>query len=152
MLGALSAGCSDEPATPADTGPVALTAPEGDVPPACTELLARLPLAVADQPRRDVEPADAPGAAWGAPAITLLCGVEEPAGFDDVASCLTVSGVDWFIPTEQLEAQGDLTMTTVNREVHVEVRLPAAYFPPATTLADLARPVRRSIPATDQCF
>jgi Protein of unknown function (DUF3515) len=99
-----------------------------------------------------VSPADAPGAAWGSPPITLVCGVDEPAGFNDVASCLTVSGVDWYIPTDQLEAQGDLTMTTVNRSVSVEVRLPAAYSPPATALADLARPGRQSIPATDECF
>ncbi len=144
-------GCSDGPAPP-DAGPVTLTPPAGGVPAACEELLARLPLALADQPRRDVVPAQAPGAAWGSPPITLVCGVPEPAGFDDVASCLTVSGVDWFIPTEQLEAQGDLTITTVNREVGVEVRLPAAYFPPATALADLARPVLQSIPATDECL
>ena len=118
----------------------------------CRELLARVPPAVADQGRREVSPPDAPGAAWGAPPITLVCGVDEPAGFDEVATCLTVNGVDWYIPPEQLEEEGDLTMTTVYREVAVEVRLPATYFPPATTLADLARPVRQSIPATDECF
>ncbi len=148
----LLAGCSGGAAAPSDTAPVTLDPPEGTVPAVCDELLARLPLVLADQRRRDVSPEQAPGAAWGAPPITLTCGVEEPAGFDEVASCLTVSGVDWFIPTEQLEAQGDLTMTTVNREVHVEVQLPAAYFPPATALADLAKPVRRSIPATGECF
>jgi hypothetical protein len=131
---------------------VPLDVPSGPVPAACRELLARLPPAVADQGRRDVSPADAPGAAWGAPPITLVCGVDEPAGFDDVASCLTVNGVDWYIPPEQLEEEGDLTMTTVHRKVSVEVQLPAAYFPPATALADLARPVRQSIPAIDQCF
>jgi hypothetical protein len=154
---ALATGCTGAPSedttpeAPA-TGPLALDVPRGTVSAACEELLARLPAAVADQGRRDVSPDGAPGAAWGAPPITLVCGVDEPAGFDDVASCLTVSGVDWYIPTEQLEAQGDLTMTTVNRRVSVEVRLPAAYFPPATALADLARPVRQSIPATGECF
>ncbi len=160
MVGALAlltptlAGCSNGPDAgdpPADA-PVPLDVDTADPPAACTELLARLPLAVADQARRDVTPADAPGAAWGDPPITLECGVDEPAGFTDVASCLTVNGVDWYIPTEQLEAQGDLTMTTVNREVSVEVQLPTAYFPPATALADLSTPVRRSIPATDECF
>ena len=73
-------------------------------------------------------------------------------GLHRVASCLTVNGVDWYVPTEQLEAQGDLTMTAVNREVGVEVQLPAAHFPPAATLADLAPAVRRSIPKTDECF
>ena len=154
LLIALLVGCSGGTDTddPSAAEPVPLDLPGGDVPAACTELLARLPAAVADQGRREVSPDDAPGAAWGVPPITLVCGVEEPAGFDDVSSCLTVSGVDWYIPTEQLEAQGDLTMTTVYREVSVEVQLPAAYFPPATALADLARPVRQSIPATDECF
>jgi Protein of unknown function (DUF3515) len=134
------------------TGPVALDVPSGKPPAACKELLARLPVAVADQGRRDVTPADAPGAAWGDPPITLVCGVGVPEGFDNVASCLTVSGVDWYIPTEQLEARGDLTMTTVKRAVNVEVHLPAAYFPPATTLADLAAPIRKSLPRTGHCF
>ena len=151
-------GCSGEPTAggsataPPPDEPVLLEVPAGEVTAACSELLARLPVAVADQGRREVTPPDVPGAAWGDPPITLVCGVEEPAGFDDVASCLTVNGVDWYVPTEQLEAQGDLTMTTVNRRVSVEVQLPAAYFPPAATLADLARPVRRSIPATGHCF
>ena len=146
-------GCSGGPGGgPSATGPVALDLPAGEVPEACTELAARLPAAVADQGRRDVTPADAAGAAWGDPAITLVCGVDEPAGFDDVATCLTVNGVDWYVPTEQLEAQSDLTMTVVNREVAVEVELPAAYFPPATALADLSGPVEESIPATDECF
>ncbi len=153
LLASLVSGCTDgsDDAPPPD-GPVALDVPRGRVPAACEELLARLPAAVADQGRRGVSPGGAPGAAWGEPPITLVCGVDVPAGFDDVASCLTVSGVDWYIPTEQLEAQGALTMTTVNRQVSVEVQLPAAYFPPATTLADLARPVRQSIPATGACF
>ena len=154
LLATLLVGCSAEPPAddPSAGDPVPLDVPAGVVPRACTELLARLPAAVADQGRRDVTPDSAPGAAWGVPPITLVCGVAEPAGFDDVASCLTVSGVDWYIPTEQLEAQGDLTMTAVNREVGVEVQLPAAYFPPAATLADLAPAVRRSIPKTDECF
>jgi hypothetical protein len=152
-VASLVTGCSESPpqSRPSDE-PVRLGVPPGPAPAACTELLARLPLALADQPRRDVLPADAPGAAWGDPAITLVCGVDAPAGFDDVSTCLTVNGVDWYVPTDQLEAQGDLTMTTVKRQVSVEVHLPAAYFPPATALADLAKPVRRSIPATDACF
>jgi Protein of unknown function (DUF3515) len=153
-VAACSGGATDASSTqdlPADA-PVPLDVPPGKAAPACRELLARLPAAVADQGRRDVSPADAPGAAWGSPPITLVCGVDEPAGFDDVASCLTVNGVDWYIPPDQLEAEGDLTMTTVYRKVAVRVHLPAEYFPPATTLADLARPVRQSIPATDACF
>jgi hypothetical protein len=152
LITSLVMGCSGPTAPKPDDGPVALDVPAGKVPAACTTLLARLPAAVADQGRRDVTPPGAPGAAWGDPAITLVCGVDKPAGFNDVASCLTVDGVDWYIPTKQLEANGDLTMTTVKRAVSVEVQLPAAYFPPATALADLARPVRRSIPASGHCF
>jgi hypothetical protein len=100
-----------------------VTVPEPDRDPgaetACTALLAALPDSVADQPRREVEPADAWGAAWGDPAIVLRCGGPAPAGFDDVAACTTVNGVDWFVDEDAVEAlrgeAGSLPMSTVNR-------------------------------------
>lgn len=144
-LGALSA-CG--------TGPVELDAP--DLSPAdattCRQLLDALPETVADQPRREISPEEALGAAWGDPAITLVCGVGTPAGFDDVAVCTSVNGVDWYLPEEQLEEGGDLTMTAVKRAVYVEVRLPEDYFPPATTLADLAPAITATVPATGTCY
>jgi hypothetical protein len=121
---------------------------------ACSALVKALPEKVADQERRDVEPTDALGAAWGDPAIVLTCGVAAPDGFDEAAGCTTVNDVDWYIPQEQLEGNGetDLTMTTVLREQHVEVTLPGEYWPPATALVDLAAPVKETIESAGTCF
>ena len=146
---ALLVGCSS------DLGPVEVDAP----PPApqdrdpCRRLLGSLPELVADQEARSVAPDDALAAAWGDPAIVLTCGVGRPEGFKRISTCTTVNGVDWFIPEEQLDVSEpvDLTMTTVNREQYVEVRLPAEYWPPATALADLSGPVARSIETTGAC-
>ena len=149
VLGAalLLAGCSD------DTVAVDAAAPAEQDREACRALLDALPELVADQERRTVEPEDAWGAAWGDPAIVLTCGGPEPSGFKRISTCTTVNGVDWFTPEEQLDSPDpvELTMTTVNREQYVEVRMPAEYWPPATTLADLSDAVSRSIEPTGSC-
>jgi hypothetical protein len=141
--------------TACGAGAVTIDAPapdEADRRP-CRDLIDALPDAVADQPRREVEPADAWGAAWGDPAIVLTCGVPAPAGFSKVEGCTSVNDVDWFIPIEQLEANGerDLTMTTVLREQHVEVVMPGVYWPPATTLADLSSAVSENTRRDGRC-
>ena len=75
----------------------------------------------------------------------------KPDGFDRTSICTTVDDVDWYVPEAQLEQQGDLVMTLVNREQYVEVRMPAEYWPPATTLADLG-PAVSTLPATGSCY
>lgn len=119
----------------------------------CEHLVAALPAQVADLERRETEPADALGAAWGDPAIVLTCGVGRPAGYDPANGCTTVDGVDWYIPTEQLDANGerDLTMTTIERAVAVEVVMPGQHWPPATTLADLSGVVADHTRRTGRC-
>jgi hypothetical protein len=120
---------------------------------ACEELLAALPQSIAGVERRDTEPEGAYGAAWGDPPIVLTCGGSTPTDFDATSACTTVNGVDWFIPQEQLETSDaiDRTMTAVNREPQVQVRLPAAYWPPATTMADLSGPVTEHTERTGRC-
>jgi hypothetical protein len=145
----LLGGCSSEP------GPVEVDAPLPAAADraACHDLLDALPENVADQPLRPVEPQGAWAAAWGDPAIVLTCGGSAPEGFRRTSSCTTVNGVDWFIPEEQLETTEavDLTMTTVHRDQFVQVRMPAKYWPPAATLADLSGAVRGSIDADGAC-
>ena len=110
---------------------------------ACRTLLQAVPDDVADQAARPVQPDGAWGTAWGDPPIVLTCGGPAPKGFNRTSSCTTVNGVDWFSPEEQLEAAtpSDLTMTTVYRHPTVTVQMPADYWPPATTLADLSEAV-----------
>lgn len=133
--------------------PLDAPTPAADDRRACRDLIEALPDTVADQPRRDTDPADGWGAAWGDPPIVLTCGGPRPDGFIRTSACTTVNDVDWFIPEEQLEAgsASDLTMTTVYREQYVEVRLPAEHWPPATTLADLSEAVTDHIAATGSC-
>jgi hypothetical protein len=142
-------GCSSGPS------PVEVDAPRpaSEDLDACRMLHDALPDTVADQRRRPESSETDWVAAWGDPAIVLSCGVPEPEGFKRTSSCTTVNGVDWFIPEEQLEPSEavDLTMTTVHREQYVEVRMPAEYWPPATTLADLSSAVSGAIEPTGEC-
>jgi hypothetical protein len=153
-LALLTACDADQTGGPADPVAVAASAPAPEDRPACKALLAELPAAVADQESRAVTPSDAWAAAWGDPPIVLTCGVARPHGFDRTSTCTTVNGVDWFLPEEQLDSESpvDLTMTTVNRAEHVEVRLPAEYWPPATALADLSDAVRTTTEKTGSCY
>jgi len=119
---------------------------------ACRTLVRALPEHVADQPRREVDPGAGFGAAWGDPAIELRCGVARPRGFDRFATCQVTNGVGWFIPESQTQGRRvDVVMTTVGRAQHVEVRIPADYFPPAAAMVDLAPAVKRSIREVKPC-
>jgi hypothetical protein len=120
----------------------------------CASLVEDLPDTVADQQRREVSPDGAAGAAWGDPAIVLTCGVGEPDGYVPEGPCTVVDDVDWYIPEEQLLADGDadLTMTTLFRRVNVEVLLPRDYWPPATALADLSKVVAAHTKSSERCL
>ncbi len=146
-LGVTSAGCS--------TGPVEVDPPEVrrvDAS-ACRRLVDALPPSVSEQERRDIEPEEAYGAAWGDPAIVLRCGVGTPAGFDELSACQVTDGVGWFIPENQITGQAtDVLMTTVDREPTIEVRIPADYFPPAATMVDLAPAITASSQQDDPCL
>ena len=119
---------------------------------ACSALVEALPRRVADQPQREVDPKGGYAAAWGDPAIELRCGVPRPAGFDEFSTCQEANGVGWFIPEEQQTGRPEaITMTTVGRAQNVEVRIPEDYFPPATTMVDLAAAVKRTIREVRPC-
>jgi len=134
-----------------ELGPVNATGATEQV---CRDFLDALPTAVAGEEGREVTPSDALGAAWGDPAIVVECGVEEPEGIGPVPACLTVNGVDWYLPEDQVappgEEQGTVTIWTLNREATVSLELPGEYWPPATALADLTDSVEE-IPATGRC-
>jgi hypothetical protein len=116
----------------------------------CRALLAAVPARVADQARRTSEDGAGFGAAWGDPAIVLTCGVPRPKGLDAFAACTVANGVGWYLPASQGQDE-PVDMTTVGRAVRVEVEIPAEYFPPATTMADLAPALRRTVPQVRPC-
>ncbi len=120
----------------------------------CRRLVEALPDRVDDQARRTVRPEGVAAAAWGDPAIVLTCTTGTPEGYRPESPCTVVNGIGWFIPEDQLEADGaeDLTMTTLFRSIDVQVRLPQEYFPPAAALADLSTPVAAHTTATEKCL
>lgn len=145
--------------------PLALTACGGpvevDVPElsdadraACAALAAELPGTLAEEKRVDIEPDDAPAAAYGDPAIVVRCGVAKPKGFDLTASCESVNGVGYYIPEEQYDDQGlDLTITAAGYTPRVEVTIPARYRPNAgpAAMAVLAPLVKKHLTLVDDC-
>jgi hypothetical protein len=147
-LSALLAGCAP--------GPVDVDEPRPDEvdAKACHALVDDLPDSVADQSRRETDPESPLVAAWGDPAIILRCGLPAPR-LGATASCLTVDGVDWYLPDAEVaapgEEQGTVSITSIGREQTVVVDLPGDYWPPATALADLSPAVKKDIAATTRC-
>lgn len=144
------------PALAACGGPVEVDVP--DLSPAdrstCDAFTAALPATLAEQERDDVEPSDAPAAAYGDPAIVVRCGVPEPDGFDLTASCEQANGVGYFIPNEQYDDQGlDLTITAAGYRPRIEVVVPAEYRPNAApaAMAVLAPLVKEHLTLVDDC-
>ena len=95
---------------------------------ACESLVADLPDTLAGLDRREVEPADALGAAWGDPAYVLTCGVAEPGDYEPTAECNVIDGVGWYVPDDQLSDQSeDATPIALSLKPYVEVLVPADY-------------------------
>ena len=123
--------------------------PEGDAPAVCRALAGALPDRVEDGARRELAEESPYVAAWGDPAIVLRCGVPRPAlltpgedSYDPTADAVVVNEVSWLL---EQESDG-YRFTTVERTVHVEVRVPGAYAPEVDPLVDLAEAVHTHIP------
>ena len=134
--------------------PVSIDSPDvdGTTRSACRVLLDELPSELAGEERRDVDPDDALGAAWGDPAIELRCGVGTPEGLTRFSECQEVNGVGWYVPEEQVaDSSADLTLTTIGFEPAVELRIPATYRPPNDTLVELSGPIKKSLEQVKPC-
>jgi hypothetical protein len=116
--GTTAAPRGDLPPVPVDTPEVT---PAADL--ACPVLMGQLPLELAGETSRMVQ-SDTPFAyAWGEPPVVLVCGVAPPAGYVVGSGTLLISGVEWFVDTSDPET---VVWTTVDRNVPVEVRVPAS--------------------------
>ena len=126
--GSTPAQREDLPVLPLDVPPVT---PEAEA--SCPALMSALPLELAGEPSRRVQ-SDSPYAyAWGDPPITLICGVERPAGFVVGVSAIQINGVQWYVDTSDADST---VWTTVDRPVYVQVTLPASVdSAPVTTLS-----------------
>lgn len=115
---------------------------------ACESLVADLPDTLAGQERREVEPADALGAAWGDPAYVLTCGVPEPDDYEPTAECNVIDGVGWYVPDDQLsDLSVDATPIALSLRPYVEVSVPADYRTEGIdrALAELAPALREHL-------
>jgi Protein of unknown function (DUF3515) len=109
---------ADLPVLPVDAPPVT---PEVEA--ACTPLMATLPLDLLGNPSRRVD-SDSPFVyAWGEPPTVLVCGVDRPAGWTVGSSALQIDQVQWYVDTSDPATN---VWTAVDREVYVEVRVPAS--------------------------
>ncbi|MEV5002493.1 DUF3515 domain-containing protein [Nocardioides sp. LML1-1-1.1] len=137
-------------------GPVEVDVPDlsGADRAACEAFADDLPDTLAEQQRVEVEPSDAPAAAYGDPAIVVRCGVPKPDGFSLAASCETANGVGFFIPDEQTRDQdADLTITAAGYRPRVEVVVPARYRPSggAAAMSVLAPLVQKHLTLVEAC-
>lgn len=139
------------------SSPVAIQTPEG-LPAAdqqaCEEFVAALPDTLAGEDKREIEPSDALGAAYGDPAITVSCGVPKPADFNETSSCEVEDGVGWFVPPEVFDNQSaDVTMTAAGYRPVVQLRIPHTYRPdgPAAAIAELGADVDAHLVLEQRC-
>ena len=137
------AGCSTPAVRSAATGTVTVVAPSAGSPAvvaACTKLSAALPASLGpDIARRPVTGDPHRAAAWGDPAIILLCGVGQP---NQLEPPLTVDRVAWVVTDT---GPGQL-WTTRSSGVAVSVDINDAYTAQGEIMVRLAAPLLSSLP------
>jgi hypothetical protein len=136
-------GCGAGDSDPVDVSAPPLTGADARH---CAALEQELPSQVAELWSRDVA-TDGVAAAWGAPAITLRCGVTDADGLGPASRCDMIDGVGWYA-----EDLGDgFRFTTIGRAVPVELTVPDDYAPEADAAVDLAPAIKRSVPLRQPC-
>lgn len=129
-------------------GPVSLAEPTVDdtTRRICTQLVNDLPTTVLGNPRRDTT--GQLTAAWGAPPITLTCGLDKPPALANDSRCFEVNGVGWFAE----EGDGGWLFTTIGRAAFVQLGVPSKYAPEADALVDVAAAVHDHNPVLTPCL
>jgi hypothetical protein len=130
----------------------------------CGDLVARLPASLEGGGRRGVAGADSQekqrAAAWGAPATTLVCGVDQPPAnleggpdYTPNANDYETIGdgsamVNWFIEP----VAGGWRYTTTDRAVNVQLVIPTDREHAAGPAVDLAGAIVAAVPNQDGKF
>lgn len=144
----------DTGATPSPSGPAAAPRPTSSVsvspPPlsaraalVCRALLARLPDTVRDLPQRPVTAGAEQVAAYGEPPVVLTCGTPQVSR-DPTVMPYVVSGVCWY----PRKVDGGTSLTTIDREVPLELRVPSHYSDPLQWAAEFAATITDTVPTT----
>jgi hypothetical protein len=140
----------DEPAAapskspvPQATTPVTMAAPALTPRAAtvCRALLSKLPPALRDRAQRPVTAGPEQNAAYGDPAITLACGIPAPA-FAPTDYVNLLDKVCW----HSAETAGTTVLTTVDREVTIQVTVPTAYEAAGQWTIVFSNPIIETVP------
>jgi hypothetical protein len=107
----------------------------------CPAVISRLPVVLDGRHSRPAVPASPYVAAWGEPPVVLRCGVPRPSAFVRTSELSVVNDVQW-LPERQ---PGGTRWTVVDREVYVEVLVPAGA--PSTPVVDLSAVISQALPA-----
>jgi hypothetical protein len=130
-------------ATAAALGPVSVPAPPSSAAAArgCPAVISHLPVLLAGRPARPAQSVSPYVAAWGEPPVVLRCGVPRPAAFVQTSAVTVVNGVQWLAERRS----GATLWTAVDREVYVEVSVPAGYS--GAAVVDLSGALTQALPA-----
>jgi hypothetical protein len=128
-----------QPSTPVPMAAPALPERSATV---CRALVSRLPATVRDLPRRPVTAGAEQNAAYGEPPLTVTCGTPTPsfAATDDV---WVVNRVCW----HAADRSDAVVLTTVDREVPVQVSVPRAYEQPLQWAAPISESIVAAVPS-----
>jgi hypothetical protein len=130
---------------PQSTAPVSLPAGALAERPAtvCRALLSRLPSTLGDLAQRPVTAGPEQNAAYGDPAVTVVCGSPLPS-FPPTDFVWGVNSVCWHVR----EQADETVFVTVDREVPVQVTVPRAYDPPLQLITPIADSVVAAVPSS----
>lgn len=110
----------------------------------CADMMTNLPASIAEQERMWTDAQST--AAWGAPSITMICGVEEPAA--STLPCTSVSGIDWLVDESDPTWY---TVTSFGRSPAVQVHInQEQYVDPAEVLQRIGKAMT-TFPLTAEC-
>jgi hypothetical protein len=118
----------------------------------CLAVTSQLPTQVRDLPARKVSAGPEQNAAFGEPPITVACGVPQPAMCEKItgghagcvpldADLLVMNGVCWF----GVDGPATKLFTTMDREVAVQVAVPASYDQPGQWANEFSDAVAKTV-------
>ena len=137
------------PATPVQMAAPKLSEHAAQV---CLAVTSQLPTSVRNLPARKVSAGPEQNAAYGEPPITVACGIPQPTMCEKItgghagcvpldADLLVMNGVCWF----GVDGPATKLFTTMDREVAVQVAVPAGYDQPGQWANEFSDAVIRTI-------
>ena len=127
---------------------------------ACRDLVDDLPDTLAGHARREVGGDTAYAAAWGSPAIVLVCGAPDPGDRTATSTCVQVGRTGWYVPDSVLattvggDESADVPTTELNHEPRVALFIPGGYRPEgfADSIATLGPLIERHLTRVGGCL